>query len=39
MFAKIDFFEKHSVGRIVNRVSNDTYEIDTELTDYLNNFI
>jgi ABC-type multidrug transport system fused ATPase/permease subunit len=39
IYSKIDFFEKNSVGRIVNRISNDIYSIDQWLPYYLRFFI
>lgn len=39
MFARINFFEVNPGGRIINRISSDTYEIDSHLSEYLSNFL
>jgi len=39
MFAKIDFFEINTGGRIINRISNDIYEIDSHLSECLSSFL
>lgn len=39
MFATIEFFEINTGGRIINRISNDTYEIDSYLSECLSNFL
>lgn len=39
MLATIEFFEINTGGRIINRISNDTYEIDSHLSECLSNFL